>query len=446
MSTRANSANDTVFLPAIRRGMLFLLLLMCAVGHSAAYRVPRIDRPPRLDGRLDDACWKTACRITSFHLLGTPWTGQRTKEVPATTAFLAYDRDALYVAFDCAEPLAAQMRTPDRPHDGPTWKDDGVELFFDPAGERRRYVQIAVNTAGVIMDGIVWKPGTPLDFSWETGAAARTHVGKNAWTVEVRIPFAGLPLVRPSGPWTFHVARNRRVAGQHLTALHASVNGYHETSRFDLLEGIDLPERDVCVQDVTFGELLAGTNLCRVRLKNFGKQPRTVRITAGVDGATPPRGIEETVTLGPSAEKSVVLPWRLLPTDAGAVVTLTVRRGNLLLHRRVRTIAHVPEILGEPARRVFFYSQGRTVRLETPVNLAEGSRRGTRLEWQAFDAGGACVGDGLTTIAERAAVLRLYWTHWYPGWYTIRLRLTRDGREIARREYELRFVENPWGE
>ena len=52
---------------------------------------------------------------------------------------------------------------------------------------------------------------------------AVAKVGKDAWQMEVRVPFARLPLDGPSKDWTFHLARNRRVASQHLTSLKSVV-------------------------------------------------------------------------------------------------------------------------------------------------------------------------------------------------------------------------------
>ncbi len=211
---------------------IFSAALLAAALASAAraavstYTVPKTATPPTLDAGLDDPCWKTALAITDFGVLGR---AKNADPVPPTTAWLAYDRDYLYLAYRCGEPLADKMRLKATEHDGSTWGDDCVEIFFNPSGDRRRYMQIVVNAAGVVMDA--WYengPMTYMDRAYETGIEVKTHVGKDEWTLESRIPFAGLPLAGPTGPWTFHLARTRAAAGQHLTALRSPAAGFHD--------------------------------------------------------------------------------------------------------------------------------------------------------------------------------------------------------------------------
>jgi len=424
-----------------------LLAAICASRADAqimTYRITRTTDPPAIDGVLDDACWKTACAVTDFALLGR---GEAKEgELPPTRAMLTYDADSVYVAFHCVEPLSDRLVTAATEHDDPTWMDDGVELFFNPSGDRQRYVQIAVNAAGVLMDGYIPRPGVRLDTTYETGAAARTRVGKGEWAMEIKVPFAGLPLTGPSGVWTFHLARNRRAAQQLITALHSPVSGYHEITKFDRLEGISLPERPVGLMRVSLGEMFQGVNICRVTLKNWGKHAASVTVHAGIVGEKAPQRRRQPATIGPGAEMTVEVPWELRPDAGGKRAGLEVRSGDRLLQARSFVVGEVPPIFGALRRRAFYFSQHEFVRMELPVQLAEGSRRNVRLRWEAVAGDGARVGRGLTLVRDPLAVIRLYWQRWQDGRYAIRFTLVRDDTPLASTEQQVRLVANPWGE
>ena len=429
---------------ASRRLAFLVLALVCqrAAAEPATYRVTRAARPPKIDGRLDDACWKTACVVDSFGLLGAK-PADRTPTVK-TTAWLTYDADALYVAYRCEEPLADQLALHAEKHDGATWSDDSVELFFNPSGDRRRYCQIAVNAAGVIMDNYGDRSTRTLDVSYETGAAAAARIGKREWTLEVRIPFAGLPVEELACPWTFHLARHRSAAGQLLTSLRSPVDGFHELESFDVLEGISLAERRVAVRDVSLGDMLQGINHTTLTLANASAGRIEATVAAGVAGAKPPYRAERKVVLAPRRSATVTVPWELSRQHAGRREFVSVSVGGKVIRRRERLIEDVPPVFGTLRRSVYFLDPNEFVRLGVPIHLARGSRGLGRLEWTAADAAGKVVGRGSTTVYGDRAVLRLYWPRWVEGHYTIKMALTRRGRPVAARQQTIRLVASPW--
>src|SRR3990170_1153725 len=87
---------------------LFIYLL-CGVGPSiaAAEGAPSaaacgavfVDRPPRIDGALDDPAWEQASKFGDFvhSYFGTP-------APMRTIAYLCYDNRNLYAAFRCEDP------------------------------------------------------------------------------------------------------------------------------------------------------------------------------------------------------------------------------------------------------------------------------------------------------------------------------------------------------
>ena len=437
---RANAERGCAFVCCIAAVLAFSARTEAQI---ATYRISRTPQPPKVDGRLDDACWKSACAVNSFGPLGA---GKVKVDQPVhTQAFLTYDSDALYVAYICEEPLVKQLVVNTKDHDGPTWKDDAAEIFFNPSGDRMRYCQIAVNAAGVVMDNYGERPARKLDLTYETGATAATQIGEGRWTLEVRIPFAGLPVEELECAWTFHLARHRAAVPQLYTSLRSPVTGFHSIESFDVLEGISLKERCVAVLGLSLGDMLQGTNLTRLTLKNESASAVEVVVAAGIEGAAPPYRAQKGVSLRPSTEKSVDVPWELGPQHAGQKEFLSVAVAGKVIQRRERVIAEVPPIFGDLRMRAYYLDPNEFVRLDMPIQLASGSRGQASLQWTAANAAGRVVGRGMTTVYGTSAVVRLYWPRWADGRYTVDFQLSRKGQRIASRKEVVRLVQSPWG-
>ncbi len=142
---------------------------------------------PELDGSLQDDCWRTENAVTDF----VTHDGQRLSK-EATRAWVAYDDENLYVAFDCPHPREAKLKQEAALEDGDTWLDDSIEIFLDPWHAHKGYYQLAVNCAGVVRDSI----GT--DIVWDSGAATRAARSRTRWTLEVAIPFRSFDLALES--------------------------------------------------------------------------------------------------------------------------------------------------------------------------------------------------------------------------------------------------------
>ncbi len=153
-----------------------------------------------LDGKLDEPDWASAERTARF--VETMYGGQAT--FGATARFL-YDDRYLYVAYEVEdERLVASHES----HDDHLWEQDCVELFVDPSGEGRGYMEMQVSPRGVSFDTRYDSRREPRPFGhvdFESGIEARVvtqgTVGDDAddegYVVEARLPFASLGLEPP---------------------------------------------------------------------------------------------------------------------------------------------------------------------------------------------------------------------------------------------------------
>jgi hypothetical protein len=151
---------------------------------------------PKIDGRLDDACWTRAVAATEF---GDPNGDACTIE--PTAVFFAQDRSNLYVAARCTQtdgpPLARALQ-----RDAAVHRDDCVGFFLcpDPAG--KTVYQIYFNAAGTVFDQKITVEG-PGQYGgemakWNGKYRVATRQTDGAWTVEAAIPFAVLNASAPA--------------------------------------------------------------------------------------------------------------------------------------------------------------------------------------------------------------------------------------------------------
>jgi Glycoside hydrolase 123, catalytic domain/Glycoside hydrolase 123 N-terminal domain/Carbohydrate family 9 binding domain-like len=140
--------------------------------------------PPRIDGLLDDACWRAAVATRQFNL------SYQARFAPyETEAKLAYDRDGLYVALRVtdAEPggNASLPYPPDR--------DPSVAEVLIATGKEEHYYKVAVNSKGEVR--VTQPMGNAAE--WLEPVTAVMVRGTNAWTAEFAIPFAAVDLPSP---------------------------------------------------------------------------------------------------------------------------------------------------------------------------------------------------------------------------------------------------------
>jgi glucose/arabinose dehydrogenase len=175
--------------------------------------------PITIDGKADEAAWKSAQVIDNFYL---PWLGKDARPArTATRAKLLWDREYLYFF---AEMEDTDLYADVKEHDGPTWENDVFELFFKPARDKPGYYEFQVNAAGTVLDMFLPRRGAggyrrfkgDGDFHVEAKVQLRGTLNRwqdkdAGWSVEGRIPWGdflrtgGRP--EPGERWAFALCR-----------------------------------------------------------------------------------------------------------------------------------------------------------------------------------------------------------------------------------------------
>ncbi|MCL4500156.1 MAG: family 10 glycosylhydrolase [Chloroflexi bacterium] len=185
--------------------------------------VPKASGPITIDGRLDEAAWKSAASVElKYTSTGEPASVR-------TVALLTYDDKSLYIAFECAEPEMDKIKATVTKRDGPTFYDDSVEAFIDPTSKRADYYHLSTNTLGTRFDQKVF------NVSWNGDWTTDTKLGPGGWTTEIAVPFAslGAPAPTPGTVWAINLTRNRTTSGEMEYLTWAVPYGsFHSPDRF----------------------------------------------------------------------------------------------------------------------------------------------------------------------------------------------------------------------
>jgi len=171
------------------------LAVMCAPGLAAEEPVPpkmnlpRITGPIKIDGDLSDPAWAEAAVIDTFYEFQP---GDGTVPPVRTIARVGRDDKFFYASFWCEEPDVSKIRAPFVDRDGVTDQQDYVGILLDVDNARRSAVDFWINPRGIQTDSMLnespFGEDTAPDWFWQSAG----RIGKDSWTVEVRIPLSSL--------------------------------------------------------------------------------------------------------------------------------------------------------------------------------------------------------------------------------------------------------------
>ena len=179
--------------------------------------IPRLVAEVKVDGRLDEAVWDHAIRLTGFHQY-QPVDG-RPAEL-TTEVLVWYAPDAIYFGVRAhADPATVRATVADRDRLG---SDDRVTIYLDTFDDQRRAFFFGVNPLGHQEDGVRTE-GTGNagqifggnidrnpDYLWQSSGRLTDY----GYEVEIRIPFKSLRFPNaPQQTWGLNVTRFTQQTG-----------------------------------------------------------------------------------------------------------------------------------------------------------------------------------------------------------------------------------------
>lgn len=225
-----------------------------AVAERRRYVARFTSKPPKLDGKLDDAAWAEAPSTGPFvnTMTGGP--------APIhTEAKLLWDKKNLYIAIDNTDDDVWCDLTK---RDDKLWTEEADEVMIDADGNGRTYIELQVAPNGNIFDTYlpsVRRYEDTLDpklkpFSWNSKLVAKVHVDgtlnkrddqDKGWTAELALPLEdakGMDTAsavrlppQPGDVWRINMYRMDQPKGKPQQAAGWSpplVGDFHALSRF----------------------------------------------------------------------------------------------------------------------------------------------------------------------------------------------------------------------
>lgn len=157
---------------------------------SKSARAVRVNSPPVIDGRLEDAAWEDVLPVTD--LIQTE-PDNLALPTESTEVRIVYDDSGLYFAFRCydSEPagIMRRMARRDQWMEAGNDNSDWINVALDPQDDNRTGYVFIVNAAGVKMDLFI-PDDENYDSSWDAVWDAKVSVDDEGWIAELELPFS----------------------------------------------------------------------------------------------------------------------------------------------------------------------------------------------------------------------------------------------------------------
>ena len=169
---------------------------------SQPITIPQFDKPPTIDGKLDEEIWQKAAVLKDFYQIQP---GDNTPPSKATEVLIGFDPKFLYIAFKATdEPDKIRATIAKRDN---IFNDDYVGFMLDTFNDKRKAFEVFFNPLGIQGDGIITE-GRGEDFSVDLLMESKGIIHETGFNVEIAIPFKSLRFEAGKGKlWGAHFFR-----------------------------------------------------------------------------------------------------------------------------------------------------------------------------------------------------------------------------------------------
>lgn len=228
----------------MKKILLFILSLFC-ISNSAfpgseikndslTIFIKKLDGKINLDGKLNEALWKTDHGVSNF-IQRKPDEGEPATQ--KTVVHIFYDESAIYVGARLYDnnPDSIIARLVRRDVDIST---DLFGVFLDPYNDNRSGYFFGLSAAGAFADGVLYNDDWD-DVSWDGVWEGKVNIDSIGWTVEMRIPLSQLRFKESNKTWGINFLRAiaRRNERDYLVFVPINESGF--VSHFANLVGFE---------------------------------------------------------------------------------------------------------------------------------------------------------------------------------------------------------------
>ena len=166
-----------------------IILLSCSLclASETVEKIPKIDSPPKIDGKLDDAVWKTAFRMTNFKTFEPDYSKEPKEK---TEAFMMYDSENFYFGFRCYDKEPKKIKASITKRDN-MFDDDFIGVIIDTFNDKQSGYGFIVNPFGIQGDGMMDIQGN-FDESHDMVWYSKGQIDNQGYSVELQVPLKSI--------------------------------------------------------------------------------------------------------------------------------------------------------------------------------------------------------------------------------------------------------------
>ena len=216
-------------------------------------RITKFDKPPVIDGKLEEGVWKQAAVLKDFYQIDP---NENVAPLKQTEVLLGYDAKFLYIAFRCFDEPDKVRATVARARQH--FSDDYVGFFLDTFNDQRKAFEAFFNPLGIQGDA-TFTEGRGEDFSVDIVMDSKGVIDEQGYTVEVAIPFKSIRYEAGKGKlWGAHFFRRIKRNNNELGFVDADFRKHSSTlsqaGHLTGLEGISTERTLEMIPSLTISE------------------------------------------------------------------------------------------------------------------------------------------------------------------------------------------------
>lgn len=409
--------------------------------------IPRFQKPPAIDGELNEDCWRQAAKVENFVTVHEKF-GQKITAAEPTEVLMGYDDQNLYLAFIChaAEPdklVAGTHRI---------FYDDSVEIFLDPRNDQRSGYQLLINCKGAISE-LAWSVDydakekiVSFDKKWKGNAIARTTIQKDRYLVEVSLPFAPLTEKFFEGnAWGINLCRNN-IQCREASNWAGLVGMFHDPQKFGRLVFAGGP---YVLKSVHWGDNVLGKDSVAVAIINQkGSNQRVVARLERCDDAGKTAVVaKKELKIAVGADQAETLAYDVQSGDERLVVSLCDDDGKHCYAQNkhafeVKPILEVALVKGQD-----FFVGEKDCSINVKLNLGKQSLRESQLQISLNKKGQSepLKKSSLTDLKSGELLIQLNLAGLPESAYDLVITVVdKAGKPIGDRKMKLNILEGPF--
>lgn len=156
--------------------MLFSIFSFSTENEEKIIKITKVTSPPRIDGILNDDCWKSITPVSGFFQYD-PLNGVKASE--ETFVWTAYDDKNIYFAFQMNDSFPNQIYAELTPRNA-FYGNDSITVILDTYYDKRNSIEFTLNPKGIQAGSV--------ETIWHGSA----KINEKGWSAEMAIPFKSL--------------------------------------------------------------------------------------------------------------------------------------------------------------------------------------------------------------------------------------------------------------